>query len=109
MRLTQNIASVALERAPVRITDITEKADNAALRRSPWEERQRIRVGEQEQVGGLDVHKSFDRRCVKGDAGLKGAAELARGDGDILLCAEDITKGQTDKLDVVLLDKLLNF
>ncbi len=105
-RLTQHMAAVTLERAAVRILDVAVEADDAALRRAPRQNGQRGRIGEEQQIAVVHVQKAAQRGGVEVDAVLKGAHQLGRHDGDILLVAQNIAEGETDELDVVLLDKL---
>ena len=107
--LAEQVAAVSLKGCAVRVADIAIEPHDAPLRGPPGQDGQRRGVGEQQQVGVVDIEKSAQRGCIEVDAVFKSARQLGRHDGNVFLIAEDVAKGQTDELDVVLLYKLYDF
>ena len=107
--LTQQMTAVALERRAVRIANVAVKAHYTALSRPPRQNGKRRRVGKQQQVGGVYVEKAAQRGGIEMNAVLKGAGQLGRLNGNVLLVSENITERQTDEFNVVLLNKLYDF
>ena len=60
-------------------------------------------------VGADLAAEAFHRRGIKGDAGGKGAFQLAGHDGHIMLFSVDVAEGQTNESDVLLLNELYHF
>ena len=108
-RLPQQIAAVALERRAVRVADVAVKANDAALCRAPRQHGKRGRVGEQQQVGCVNVEEAAQSGRVEMNAVFKGARQLGRLDGNILLVSENVAERQTDEFYVVFLNKLYDF
>ena len=106
--LPEQETGVPLKGPAVRIPDGAVEAGHTALRGSPRENRQRIGIRKQEQIGLRHIAEARNGGSVKGNTFFKGVFEIRRQNGDVFLNAEDIAKCQPDKLDIVFLHKLQN-
>ena len=67
------------------------------------------RVRAQKQIGTDSATEAVDCRGIYGDSVFKGSFQLTWHDRHIMLFSIDITEGQSDEFDRILLDKLYHF
>ena len=101
-------AGVALEGTAVRVGDGREHAHDLAMLGTPRQQRKRLRLRVQQQVGVRFVPEAGDGGAVERNAVGKGAGQLIRHNGNVLLPAENVAEGQADELHVLLLHILHN-
>ena len=104
----QDAAAVALEARAVGTVHIAEQLHHAPFRRPPRQYRHGGKVGPEDEVAFLHVHEARDGTAVEADAVGQCLGQIARGDGDVFLHAEDIAEGKTNELYVVVLHKIQN-
>ena len=80
----QHLTRVARERRAVEVIDVTEDACFGDLGVSPWQDLERVGVGDGEDVGFLNAGESVDRRAVEGHAIAEGIVEFGRRDSEAL-------------------------
>ena len=105
----QNASGVVGEPAAIRIGDGTHHPHHPAMLRPPGKHRNGGGVRVQKQVGMNLVAEACDGRCIDGDAIAKSPFQLLGHDRDVFWLPMDITKCQTDELDILLFDVLHDF
>ena len=106
VHLPQKAPAVAAKGRAVRLFHVAEKLHHPALGGAPGQDGHGGKVGPEDEVALLHVHKACNGAAVKADAVLQGFGQIAAQDGDVLLDAEDIAESKADEFDVVVLHKI---
>ena len=102
--ILENAAAVRFKGRAVRISHITEHADNTAVGRSPGKYGERGRIRMEKQIGFLIFAEAVDIGAVKGKTFGKGAPKFAWHDGNVFLGAINVDEGKPYETDIFLLN-----